>query len=208
MNREKIGAILFWFGVISVFIWQALTWVQSPIQRAHTAEELNGTTHAIWGALFTIRIIGGGGLTFVLVGALLHTSKKGSCFWLLGFLPNLLYLGQYWQPSQHVPALFGIGGTIILLSYFGILWVWTRTYTMYAGDTKKGKQIQLLGISVLVTGALLLCMHFGNPKQLALEELAIPSAEIINITLSIGMLLLFAGHFLVARSLKSATVSS
>ena len=99
MNRQKIGQILFWLGVISVIVWQALTWIQSPIQRVYTAEELSGTAHAIWGALFTIRIIGGGGLTFALLGVLLYTGEKGSRFWLLGFLPNCANFLQYWQPS-------------------------------------------------------------------------------------------------------------
>jgi hypothetical protein len=37
MNRQKIGQILFWLGVISVFVMQALTWFQSPMQRVRTA---------------------------------------------------------------------------------------------------------------------------------------------------------------------------
>jgi len=202
MNRKKIGMILFWLGVIFTVVWQALTWGQSPIQRVHTAEELSGTIHAIWGPLFTIRIIGGGGPSFTLVGALLYTGKKGSYTWLLGLLPNLLNFGQYWQPTKNLPGLFGLGGTVILLSYFGILWLWTRTHTTYEGAAKTGKIIQLLGYSVLVITGLLLCMHFGNPNQLALADLPIPSSHSINITLSLGMLLLFAGNYVAVRGSK------
>lgn len=208
MNRQKIGKILFWIGVINMMVWLALTIIQSPTQRVHTAEELSGTIHAIWGPLFWIRIMGGSGPAFSLVGVLVYTSKKGSYFWLLGLLPNLLNFGQYWQPSTHVPALFGIGGTVILVSYFGILWLWTRTYAAYEGLARIGKQVQLLGYSVLVVTGLLLCMYFGNPKQLALAVLAIPSSELINLTLSLGMLLLFLGHYLVARSSKGLAASS
>jgi hypothetical protein len=204
MDRRKIGLILFWLGVISVIVWQALTWIQSPIQRVHTAEELRGSIHAVWGALFWIRIIGGSGLTFAIVGVLLYTSKEGSYFWLLGFLPNLVMTGQYWQPSQYVPQLFGVGGTVILLSYFGILWLWTQTYAAFEGDAKTGRQIQLLGISTLVVAALLLCLYFGNQNQIALAELAIPSPEIINLTLGFGMSLLFVGHYVVARGIQES----
>lgn len=208
MNRQKIGKILFWIGVINMMVWLALTIIQSPTQRVHTAEELSGTIHAIWGPLFWIRIMGGSGPAFSLVGVLVYTGKKGSYFWLLGLLPNLLNFGQYWQPSTHVPALFGIGGTVILVSYFGILWLWTRTYAAYEGLARIGKQVQLLGYSVLVVTGLLLCMYFGNPKQLALAVLAIPSSELINLTLSLGMLLLFVGHYVVARSSKGLAASS
>jgi len=208
MNRQKIGSILFWLGVISIIVWQALTWIQSPIHRVHTAEELSGTTHAIWGVLFSIRNLGGSGLTLSLVGVLLSTSKKGSYFWLLGFVPSFANLLMYWEPSQHVPGLFGIGGTVILLSYFGILWLWTQTHAAYEGVAKTGRQIQLLGYSFLVVTGLLLCMYFGNPKQLALADLPLPGGESINLTLSFGMLLLFVGHYLAARSSKGANPSS
>ena len=207
MNRQKIGKILFWIGVINMMVWLVLTIIQSPAQRVHTSEELIGTIHAIWGPLFWIRTMGGLGTTFSLVGVLLYTGKKGSYSWLLGLLPNFLNFGQYWQPSKHIPALFGIGGTVILISYFGILWLWTRIYAAYEGLARIGKQVQLLGYSVLVVTAFFLCMVFGNPKQLALADLAIPSGELINLTLSLGMLLLFVGHYLVARSSKGSAAS-
>jgi hypothetical protein len=203
MNRQKIGQILFWFGVANVFVMQALTWFQSPMQRVHTAEELSGTAYAVDGALWWIRMVAASGLTFSIMGVLLYTGKKGSFFWLLGFLPGtVISVGMFWQPAQYVPQLFGIGGAIILLSYFGILWLWTRTYTAYEGLARTGKQIQLLGYSFLVSTGFLLCLYFGNPNLPALAEYPIPAGLSINITLSLGMLLLFVGHYLVAQKAK------
>jgi len=72
MNRQKIGKILFWIGVINMMVWLALTIIQSPTQRVHTAEELSGTIHAIWGPLFWIRIMGGSGGFFTRRSACLH----------------------------------------------------------------------------------------------------------------------------------------
>lgn len=200
MDRQKVGMYLFWFGVVSILVFLSLTVIQSQVHRVHTADELVGTLHEVWGPLFWVRIISGGGLTFALVGVLLYTGKKGSKFWLLGFLPNFINFGQYWEPSQHMPALFGIGGTVILFSYFGILWLWTRTYQAYDGAARTGRFIQLLGISILITAALLVCMVYGNPKQLALADLAIPSGESINLTLALGMFVLFVGYFLSAKA--------
>ncbi len=208
MNRQKIGQLLFWLGVISVIVMQALTWIQNPSQRVHTAEELSGTVYAVWGALFWIRNLGGSGLTLSIVGVLLSTGKKGSYFWLLGFLPGAaLGVAMYWEPSQYVPQLFGIGGTVILLSYFGILWLSTRTYAAYEGVARTGRHIQLLGYSFLVSTGLLLCLYFGNPNVLALADIPIPSGQSINMTLSLGMLLLFVGHYLVARGIQETTAS-
>jgi hypothetical protein len=208
MNRQKVGITLFWVGVFLFGIWTALTVIQSPVHRVQTAEALEGTIHEIWGLLFTLRIIGGGGFTFAIVGVLLYTTEKGSYFWLLGFLPFFLNFGQYWQPSTHVPALFGIGGTVIAISYFGILWSWTRCCAAHQATARIGMQIQLLGYSVLIAVSLFLCMHFGNPKQLALADLAIPSGEFINLSLAFGMLLFFLGHYVAARGSKGANPGS
>lgn len=206
MNRQRIGQILFWLGVVNVIVMQALTWFQSPMQRVYTAEELSGTVYAVDGALWWIRMIAASGLTLSIMGVLLSTGKKGSYFWLLGFLPGTaISAGMFWEPSQLIPQLFGIGGTVILISYFGILWLWTRTYAAYEGVARIGGHIQLLGYSFLVSTAFLLCLYFGNPNLLALADYPIPSAQSIILTLSLGMLLLFVGHYLVARSLQETT---
>lgn len=207
MNRKVIGKVLFWLGVASMIVTQAITWLQSPMQRIHTAEELAGTAYAVEGALWWIRSMGWvWGLMLPLVGVLVYTGDKGSFIWLLGFLPNTAAgIGYIWQPSRYMPALFGIGGGVILLSFLGILWVWTRTYTAYEGPARTGRQIQLVGYSFLVVTGLLLCLVFGNPNVLALEDFPVPSGLIVNITLSIGMLMLFVGHYLAERSLMKKT---
>jgi hypothetical protein len=203
MNRQTIGKVLFWLGVASMIVTQIITWFQSPMQRVHTADELVGTLYAVEGALWWIRSMGWvWGLMLPLVGVLVYTGEKGSFIWLLGFLPNMAAgIGYIWQPSRYMPALFGIGGGVILLSFLGILWVWTRTYTSYEGLARTGRHIQLVGYSFLVAAGLLLCLVFGNPNVLALEGFPIPSSLIINMTLSIGMLMLFVGHYIAEKKL-------
>jgi hypothetical protein len=206
MSRQKAGQILFWFGVVNVVVMQALTWFQTPMQRVHTAGELSGTVYAVDGALWWIRMIAASGLTLSIMGVLLAIGKKGSYFWLLGFLPGtVISAGMYWAPSHYMPELFGIGGAVILLSYFGILWLSTRPYAAYECVARTGRHLQLLGHSFLVSTAFLLCLHFGNPHLLALADYPIPSAESIIATLSLGMVLLFVGQYLSARSLQDTT---
>lgn len=200
MNRRKRAMILFWLGIAVVFVAQVLNWIQSPIYRVQTAEELRGTAHAISGPLFWVRTLGWNGLAFSLIGVLLFTSKKGSKLWLLGTIPmTALGLAILWEPSRYVPQLFGIGGAIILVSYFGILWLWTRTYQAYEGIARTGKFIQLLGYSFLVITGCLLCLYFGYPAEPALADLPIPNSLSINISLSLGMLLIVFGQYLIAK---------
>jgi hypothetical protein len=210
MNRKKIGMILFWLGVISIIVMQGLMWLHAPVLRVNTAEELRGTVYAVDGAMgfFRYQLVGGLGMVLPIIGVLLYTTKKGSYLWLLGFLgSSMTGIGMMWTPSQHIPQLFGLGGTVILLSYFGILWVWTRTYTAYEGTARTGRVIQIVGYSFLFSTGLLLCSYIGDSNLLALEDLPSASAESVNISLALGMLLLFLGHYVVAKSSKKATTS-
>lgn len=203
---------LFWVGVISIIVWQGLTWMHAPMLRVHTAEELRGTIYAVDGAMgfFRYQVVATLGMVFPTIGVLLYTTKKGSYFWLLGFMgSSMAGVGMTWNPSQHMPALFGIGGTVILISYLGLLWIWTRTYAAYEGIARMGRLVQLLGYSFLFSTGLLLCSYIGDPHLLALAGLPTVNApESINISLALGMLLLFVGHYLVARSSKGAAASS
>jgi hypothetical protein len=200
MNRRKRGMIWFWLGIAVVFVTQVLNWIQSPIYRVQTAEELRGTAHAISGPLFWIRTLGSSGLALSLIGVLISTSKKGSYFMFLGTIPmTALVLAIFWEPSRYIPQLFGIGGAIILVSNFGILWLWTRTYQAYEGIARTGKQVQLLGYSFVVITGCLLCLYFGYPAELALADLPIPNSLSINLSLSLGMLLIVFGEYLIAK---------
>ncbi|MHA1937825.1 MAG: hypothetical protein ACW97O_06400 [Candidatus Thorarchaeota archaeon] len=209
MNRQKIGKILFWIGVVSIIVWQGLTWSHAPELRVNTAEDLSGTIYAVDGAMgfFRYQVVGTLGMVLPIIGVLLYTTKKGSYFWLLGFLgSSMAGMGMMWEPSQHMPTLFGIGGTVILLSYLGILWVWTRTYSAYEGFARTGRQIQILGYSFLFITGTLLCSYIGDPQLLALKDLPSASAESVNISLAFGMLLLFLGHYVVARGSTANTL--
>jgi len=45
----------------------------------------------------------------------------------------------------------------------------------------------------------LLCLYFGYPAQLAIADLPIPNSLSINMTLSLGMLLIVSGQYLIAK---------
>jgi len=206
MNRQKLGMILFWIGIVSIVFWQGLTWLHAPMLREHTAEELRGTFYAVDGVVgfFRYQIAAGLGMSLPIIGVFLYTTKKGSFSWLLAPLgATMTGVGMMWQPTQHMPALFGIGGSVVLLSYLGLLWMWTRSYTSFEGSARIGKMIQLLGYSFLLSTGLLLCSYVGDSKLLALTSSDLPTVsggETINISLALGMLLLFVGQYVVAKN--------
>jgi len=210
MNRQKMGKILFWVGIFCAIPFHALNWMMTPVHRVNSLQDLSGS---VWspagGALFAVWQLASV-ITIVLpiLGALILSGKKGSRFWLWGLVPFITYnIGVVWKPSQYSPPLFGIGGGIILVSYLGILWLSNRTSSEYEGVVKTGKQIQLLGYSFLLVTALFLCQYIGNPNLPAMAEMPNPSAEIILVTLSISMVLLFVGQYVVGRNSQEVATS-
>ncbi len=208
MDRQKFGQMLFWLGAGIALVGNILLWFMNPIFRVNTAVDLSGTA---WdpngGFLFTLQGISTGLGPFIsLIGALLLSGKRGSRFWLWGFAALIAFALLFvWIPGQPMPALFGLGGGIIVISYFGTLWTWSKSHHTYEGTAKTGRLIQLLGYFFLFATALFLCIHLGQPSLVALEEIPIVSSESIVVAFSIGWLLLFIGNLLVARNLKETT---
>jgi hypothetical protein len=210
MKRQKIGQILFWLGVVCLVLSYVLFWMGNPVHRVNTIEELRGTAWATDGGFLfnihsTLTLIG---VAFPLIGLLLYSGKKGSLFWLLALVPVIIFLwGTIWTPSQYIPSIYGIGGGFIVLSYLGILWTWNKTHTAYEGIAKIGKQIQLLGYSFLLITALNLCAYIGRPNLPGQVNMPPQSGESILVAFSVGILLLFVGDYVIARSLMEAAAS-
>ena len=46
---------------------------------------------------------------------------------------------------DHIPALFSIGGTLILAFFFGILWLWAKERTAQKGSSTAAADFRLAG---------------------------------------------------------------
>jgi hypothetical protein len=198
MNRQKIGTVLFWVGAVCVIVFYILLWVGNAVHRVTTPAELTGTTWASDGFLFIFRgMTGIIGALLALIGVMLYSGKKGSFFWLWGFVPFLaVFLLTNWRPSQYSPILYGIGGGIITLSYLGVLWAWLKTHAAYEGIAKTGKHIQLLGYFFMFMTGLFLCLYVGMPNLPGLADQPVPSGESILVLFTAGWVLLAVGHYM------------
>ena len=204
MKQKKIGILMLWIGILFLSFNYILQWISSPIFKANTPEELAETIWATEGFLFVFNGI----LTFIgvglsIIGALLYSTQKGSLFWLWGFVPFIAFgMLNGLHLSQDFPPLFGIGGGIITLSYFGVLLAWIKTHTAFEGRAKKGKHIQLIGYSFMYITALLLCVYMGTPKHPGLANLTVVGGESIVIAFSVGFALLSIGQYLTCQQKK------
>ena len=203
MKRQKIGKALFWIGVVCFLINFFSWWFSNPVWRVTTPETVIGTGWAPGEFLFLLAsfplLIG---LVLSIIGVLLYSGKKGSLFWLWGLVPLIAFPLLYsWQPSQYLPAVYGIGGGIITLAYIGVLWAWIKTHTAYEGIAKTGKHIQLLSYLFLYITALLLCSYIGGPNLPGFLQPAASGYSIL-IAFSVGWVLLSIGHYLSGKRQK------
>lgn len=205
MNKPRLGALVFWIGVVSVMGGNWLqSWFVQPYMRDHTPEQLSNTIWAADGFLFLFWcLVGPLGAAIALVGSLIIAQKKRSSpTWLLGPLAVFVYIVfiAAYSPVQHRPVFFGIGGGVIAISYLGIVWSWSKTHAMLQGLAKMGEYFKLLGYFFLMMASYAVCGYFGAERAAAFEYKPFTSSEAILISLSLGWLFLFIGHFQIVRA--------
>jgi hypothetical protein len=204
MTKQKVGLVLFWLGVVGVLINFLLTYISASVYKVNTPETMIGTGWAPGESLYALSgLVMLVGFSFILIGPLLYSGKKGSFFWLWALVPIIgMNVGMLWHPSQQISVVFGIGAGIITLAYIGVLWAWVKNHTVYEGIAKTGKHIQLLGYSFLYITALFLCSYIGNPTVPGMANIPIVSSTSIMIAFSVGWVLLSVGHYLSGKGQK------
>ena len=94
----------------------------------------------------------------------------------------------------HIPLLFGIGGTLILLFFIGILRFWAKERMALESVSTTAADLKLAGYVFMLIAAWFTCGIASQPFLKALEE-ASPSTPIhVIILLVLGWFFLFLGH--------------
>jgi len=96
---------------------------------------------------------------------------------------------------DHYRSLFGIGGTIILLSFFGILWFWAKGRRDLTGSAAKAADLKLAGYVFMLIAVWFTCGMGGQLMAKAFE--GEPSGTPLNIMIFfvLGWFFLFLGHY-------------
>jgi len=98
------------------------------------------------------------------------------------------FLGQ-------IPPLFGVGGTLILLFFIGILWLWAKERMALKNSPTIAADLKLVGYVFMLIAAWFICGIAGEPFLKALEEIAPSNPIPAMIFLVLGWLFLFLSHF-------------
>jgi len=205
MKKEKVGYIIFLIGAIymTVIGWLSSWWITATL-RDLTLAQITETIWAVDGAFFILWSLSIPlGALFAGVGFLLYTGSKGSRILLFGIGVFLTILVVQMLPIQtHYPPIFGIGGGLILASFFGILWYQTKQRTMLEGDAKTAADLQLAGYVFFLIAMWYLCGEFGGQHWEAFSSEEPSSPVSIMIYLVLGWLFHLTGHYRLTRSMS------
>ena len=148
-GKNRVGLVVFWIAVIWMILWGVGSApIRVPLLHSLTLDEFNQT---IWahtgplGMLFGISIPLGA--IVVAVGLLIYAGAKGSMVWKvgIGIFVGFVIAFMAMALNLYSPPLFGIGGTLILLSFIGILWLWAKERMALSGSSATAADLKLVG---------------------------------------------------------------
>ncbi|MFC1982738.1 hypothetical protein ACFLV5_03020 [Chloroflexota bacterium] len=198
MTKQKVGLLLFWIGGIWAILWGVIGGISaSSVMHSLTPSELNQSIWALDGPVFLLYgfspALGG----FVAgIGALLYTSVKGSTVWKFGIGIFIVFvIAMVLTQLRYLPPLFGVGGTLILLFFFGILWLWAKERMALKGSSTVAADFKLIGYVFMLMAAWFTCGIGSQPFFESLEGLDPMNPIHIMIFLVLGWLFLFLSHY-------------
>ena len=206
MNKQKIGQLLFWMGVIFALAFAGI--IGRGLYhnlRTLTGEELDATIWALdkpvfmlWAFSVTLGSILAG------IGAFVYVKTKPVFSWLtgVGVLAAVLVMTFVWSRVYN-STLFGIGGVAILVFFFAIVWIWLKKYARLDMQEKVAGSYKLIGYLFWINASWFICGETGKMHLLAFEGSPAPIPIEIMVFLVLGWFFVLLGDYKEVRLKKS-----
>jgi hypothetical protein len=197
--KQKAGIAIFLFGVIWSLVWGLVISISCTTAiNTMTLEQLNESVWSPTGPLMMLWGVGGVPLGTVIagIGLLLYAKAKGltTLFFALGVLVAII-VAMTSGSLEFYPFLFGIGGTIILLSFFGILWFWAKNRKDMEGQAAKAANLRLVAYVFFLNASWFTCGMGGQMMAKAFEGFDNSPPLHIMIFFVLGWVFLFLSHY-------------
>jgi len=163
-----------------------------------TLEQLNESVWSPTGPLMMLWGVGGVPLGTVIagIGLLLYAKAKGltTLFFAIGVLVAII-VAMTSGSLEFYPFLFGIGGTIILISFFGILWFWAKNRKDMEGQAAKAANLRLVAYVFFLNASWFTCGMGGQMMAKAFKGMDNSPPLHIMIFFVLGWVFLFSSHY-------------
>jgi hypothetical protein len=206
MDRQRLGKTLFWIGLVIAVAFASIgTWSLMHHLRTLTAEELALTIWAtgeplmiLWGLAVALGSVLAG------IGAFVHVKTKAVFLWAtaIGVLAAVILMVLVWSRVYN-STLFGIGGIIILVSFFAIVWVWMKKYAGLDMPAKIAGSFKLIGYIFWINASWFLCGETAKMHLKAFEGQSPPSPIEIIVFLVLGWIFVLIGDYREMRLQRS-----
>jgi hypothetical protein len=198
MKRQTLALSLFWIGFLIAVAFAGIgTRSLMHNLRTLTMEENNATFWAMDGPLFILWALSVT-LASVLagIGAFVYVKTKAAFSWLtaIGVLGATFAMVMVWSRVYN-PTLFGIGGIIILVAFFAIVWVWMKKYAGLDIQEKIAGSFKLIGYLFWINASWFLCGETAKMHLKVFEGSSPPSPIEIMVFLVLGWLFVLIGDY-------------
>jgi len=206
MKKQKIGLILFWIGLlVAVGIAGVMSRSLLYNLRTLTMQELSSTIYAEGGPLYILWALSVTlGSILAGTGAFLYVKTKPVFSWLtgIGVLAAVFLMVMVWTRVYN-STLFGIGGSITLLSFFAIVWIWMKKYAGLDMPEKIAGSYKLIGYIFWINATWFICGETAKLHLKAFEGGTVPSPIEIMVFLVLGWLFVLIGDYKEMRLKKN-----
>lgn len=198
MKNQKVGKTLFWIGLIFA-VAMASIGTQSLMQHLNTLtlEELSTTIWAQGGPLYLLWAMGVTlGSLLAMTGAFLYVRTRKIFPWLTGIVVFIIvFVMVVIYTRVYIPALFGIGGIINLLSFFVIVWIWMKKYAGLDMPAKVAGSYKLIGYIFWINATWFACGETAKLHLFAFQGTSVPSPIELMFFLVLGWLFVMLGDY-------------
>ena len=206
MKKQTLALTLFWIGILIVAAFTGIgTWSLMHNLRTLTMEELSTTIWAEGGPLYILWALSVTlGSILASIGAYVYVKTKPLFPWLtsIGVLAAVFVMVMVWT-RVYISALFGIGGIILLISFFVIVWIWMKKYAELDIEEKIAGSFKLIGYIFWINASWFICGETAKMHLKAFEGTSVPSPIEVMVFLILGWLFVLIGDYKEMRLKKS-----
>jgi hypothetical protein len=206
MKKQTVALSLFWIGLLVAVAFAGIIGRSLYHNlRTLTIEELDATIWAMDGPLFRLWAFSVPlGSVLAGIGAFVHAKTKPAFSWLtgIGVLGAVVVMVIVWSRVYN-STLFGIGGALILIFFFSIVWTWMKKNAALDMEGKIAGSYKLIGYLFWINASWFLCGETAKMHLKVFEGSPAPSPIEIMVFLILGWLFVLIGDYKEMRLKKS-----
>jgi hypothetical protein len=197
-RAKKAALVLFWIGLLVAATFAGVVgWELTRNLRTLTSEELGATIWDLGGPLFMLWAFSVPlGSVLAGTGAFLYAKTKPAFAWFTGIavLSIVIAMKVVWS-REYYPLLFGMGGVLILVCFFSIVWVWMRKVAALDARERTAAGFKLIGYLFWINATWFLCGETGMLHLKVFADAPAPSPIEIMVFLALGWLFVLLGEY-------------